>query len=99
MGDMLELGKGEVEFHIQAGRRVAEMGWDLLITVGPLSMHMAEGALSSGMEKSQIVSFADSVSTAEGIFNLIQDGDLILIKASRRIEAEKIVEKLESMGS
>lgn len=98
LGDMLELGEKEVEFHIQAGKHVAKWGWDCLVTVGSLSIHMAEGALSSGMKTNQIFSFKNSEEAAEKIWTLVRDGDLILVKGSRRIETEKIVEKLKSKG-
>ncbi len=95
LGDMLELGENEVEYHIQAGRQVAESGWDILVTVGILSQHMAEGALSSGMQADQIFSFKSSEEAAEEILHLLQEGDLILVKSSRKIEIEKIVERLK----
>lgn len=99
LGDMLELGEDEVEFHIQAGKHVARWGWDCLITVGSLSRHMAEGALSSGMKKNQIFSFHDSEEVAKDIWNLVHDGDLVLVKGSRKIQTEKIVDKMKSEGS
>lgn len=98
LGDMLELGEKEAKFHTQAGKRVAKWGWDCLVTVGPLSLHMAEGASSSGMKRNQIFSFKDSEEAAEEIWTLVHDGDLILVKGSRKIKTEKIVEKLKSTG-
>jgi UDP-N-acetylmuramoyl-tripeptide--D-alanyl-D-alanine ligase len=95
LGDMLELGEKEVEYHIQAGRQVAEWGWGILVTVGNLSQHMAEGALSSGMRAGQVISFKNSEEAAEKISPLIQEGDLVLVKASRKIGTEKIVERLK----
>lgn len=99
LGDMLELGEKESEYHIQAGRQVARWGWDALVTVGSLSQHMAEGALSSGMRKEQIFSFNDSRQAAEEIWSILEEGDLVLVKGSRRIETEKIVEKIKLEGS
>jgi len=98
LGDMLELGKDEVDFHFQAGRQVALSGWDILVTVGPLSQHMAEGAHSEGMRKNQIYSFQDSDKAAVQIWTLIQDNDLVLVKGSRGMTMEKIVERLKTKG-
>lgn len=98
LGDMLELGKEEVDFHLQAGRQVALSGWDILVTVGPLSQHMAEGAYSEGMRKNQIHSFQDSDKAAVQIWTIIQDNDLVLVKGSRGMTMEKIVEKLKTKG-
>ncbi len=98
LGDMLELGKKEVAYHIQAGRQVVKWGWDILITVGPLSKHMIKGALAAGKRKNQIFSFKNSMEAAEEIWPLIREGDLILVKGSRGIKIEKIIKKLKSKG-
>jgi len=98
LGDMLELGEKEVEYHIQAGKQVAKWGWDILMTVGPLGLHLVDGALSSGMQPDQIFSFKDSDEAAEEIWPLIQEGDLVLVKGSRKIKTEKIIEKLKKKG-
>ncbi len=98
LGDMLELGKKEKRYHHQAGKQVVESGWDFLITVGPLAVHMAEGARSAGMRKNRIHSFQDSDEAAGAIWSLIHDGDLILVKGSHGIHTEKIVDRLKSRG-
>jgi UDP-N-acetylmuramoyl-tripeptide--D-alanyl-D-alanine ligase len=98
LGDMLELGEKEVQYHIRAGRQAAEWGWNILITVGTLSRHMIEGALSSGMKEDRVFSFNSSEEAAEKIESLVQEGDLILVKGSRKIKTEKIVEKLKLKG-
>jgi UDP-N-acetylmuramoyl-tripeptide--D-alanyl-D-alanine ligase len=98
LGDMLELGNQEDDFHIQAGRAVAQNNWDLLITVGPLSRHTAEGALLNGLKKENIISFDNSSEAAAKIKKLIQKGDLILVKGSRGIRMENIVKILLEKG-
>lgn len=99
LADMLELGEKEVEYHLQAGRQVVKSGWDLLVAIGPLSRHLAEGALSSGMKKECVLSFSDVEEAAEKIRPVVQKGDLVLVKGSRKMKTEKIVEKLKSRGS
>ena len=42
LGDMLELGPEEADYHRQAGRLVKRLGWDVLVAVGPLARHLAE---------------------------------------------------------
>lgn len=93
LGDMLELGKNEVQFHRQAGKKVAESGFDILVTVGPLSRHMAKEASLSGMPN--IFTCQDSLEAVSRITSLLQDGDLILIKGSRKIGLEKIIQNLQ----
>jgi len=97
LGDMLELGEAAVSFHKEAGRQVVLSNWDLLVTVGTLSLHIADGAKSSGMHAGRIFSFPDSEEAAEHIAGLLQDGDLVLVKGSRGIRTEKIVEKIKNI--
>jgi UDP-N-acetylmuramoyl-tripeptide--D-alanyl-D-alanine ligase len=99
LGDMLELGEEGTAFHVQAGKQVAKWGWDCLVTVGSLSRHMAKGAQSAGMKRSDIHSFKDSSEAAEAILDIVRRGDLILVKGSRSIQTERIVEKLKSRGT
>ncbi len=94
LGDMLELGAKEREFHLEAGRTAALSGWDLLVTVGPLAGNMAEGAATAGMDRARIVSFADSGEAARAVPPLVAAGDLVLVKGSRGVKMEKIVESL-----
>ena len=99
LGDMLELGAKEREFHLEAGRTAALSGWDLLMTVGPLARLMADGAAAVGMDRARIVSFADSGKAARAVPPLVAAGDLVLIKGSRGVKMEKIVESLrERLG-
>jgi len=96
LGDMLELGEGSSSYHEDAGRQLVLTGWDLLVTVGPLSLHIADGAKTSGMQPERIISFPDSAEAAEQITDLLRDGDLVLVKGSRGIRTEKIVEKIKN---
>ncbi len=95
LGDMLELGEREAEFHTEAGKQVAQSGWNILVAAGPLSSYMVEGALSAGMKKEQIFHFENSTAAAGKIRSLIQEGDLILVKGSRGMTMEKVIEQLK----
>jgi UDP-N-acetylmuramoyl-tripeptide--D-alanyl-D-alanine ligase len=98
LGDMLELGGDSPKYHVSAGKKVAESGFDLLVTVGPLSTHMAEGAREAGMHKDCIFTFKDSQEAAKNLRGLLDQGDLILVKGSRGIKMEYIVEDLREEG-
>jgi len=99
LGDMLELGEQEVRYHIRAGEQVKDYNIDVLVTVGTLSRHMAEGALKSGMKEDSIFSFSDSEETADHIESLLRVGDLVLVKGSRGIKTDKIVKRLGKKGN
>jgi UDP-N-acetylmuramoyl-tripeptide--D-alanyl-D-alanine ligase len=98
LADMLELGEGEVDFHRRAGAAVVRWGWDVLITVGPLAAHIAAGAVEAGMDPDSIHSYLDSQAAAGEIGNLLGDGDLVLVKGSRGMKAETIVNRLKTRG-
>ena len=94
LGDMLELGPAAEEFHREAGREVARNGWDLLLAVGPLARGIAEGAMAAGLPKERIHIFSTSDEAAARISSLLEDGDLVLVKGSRGMRTERVVEKL-----
>jgi UDP-N-acetylmuramoyl-tripeptide--D-alanyl-D-alanine ligase len=98
LGDMLELGRGERDFHRQAGETVARTGWDVLVAVGPLAAGIADGAVEAGMRPAAIHRFADSAAAAAAIGSLVRDGDLVLVKGSRGIKTEAVVAALRARG-
>ena len=94
LGDMLELGPKEQQFHRKAGKAAADKGWDVLVTVGTLSRAMAEGAIEGGMKGEDIFSFLNAEEAAASFKDIIREGDLILIKGSRGMKMEHIVQVL-----
>lgn len=95
LGDMLELGEKESEYHLQAGKQAARYGWDLLVGVGLLSKSMVKGAHSEGLKREETFSFHDSEEAAEKIYPLLKEGDFILVKGSRAMKMDKVVERLK----
>jgi UDP-N-acetylmuramoyl-tripeptide--D-alanyl-D-alanine ligase len=95
LGDMLELGKKETYYHLQAGKQVQEYNWDLLITVGPLSRKMGEAACLAGMKKEQVVSYENADEASSEVGSLLRPGDLVLVKGSRGMKTDEIVKKLK----
>jgi UDP-N-acetylmuramoyl-tripeptide--D-alanyl-D-alanine ligase len=98
LGDMLELGKTQAAYHLEAGKLVKRYAWDVLITIGPLSHHMAEGARQAGMNDAQIISFENADEAADIVTSLLEPGDLVLVKGSRGIRTNRIVESLKKRG-
>ena len=94
LGDMLELGSGTVGFHVKAGKRVAELGLGPLFFLGDQREHLAEGARMAGMDEGRIHSFATPEEVCESLEDAVEEGDWILIKGSRRMRMERIVEGL-----
>lgn len=98
LGDMRELGKEEANYHVQAGKQAVRLGWDILIAVGPLGPKIAQGAVEEGLKKSKILTFENSEEAADKIWPLLKADDLILVKGSRAVKMEKIVDNLKEKG-
>ncbi len=98
LADMLELGEREIELHERAGEIVARLGWDVLVTVGPLAAWIASGAAAAGMRRSDIHSFPDSDAAGGAVAALLREGDLVLVKGSRGMKTEKIIDRLRAKG-
>jgi UDP-N-acetylmuramoyl-tripeptide--D-alanyl-D-alanine ligase len=88
LGDMLELGPGEVDEHRALGEYAASHGVDVLIAVGPLSTYTAE---AFGGEAHVVADAREAAALAE---ELVRPGDLVLVKASRGIGLETVAPAL-----
>jgi UDP-N-acetylmuramoyl-tripeptide--D-alanyl-D-alanine ligase len=93
LGDMLELGGYETEGHVRVGRRAMDVV-SLLITVGDLGRLIGQGALEYGMDSERVVHLEDNKAAIAHLQNLIQPGDTVLVKGSRGMKMEEIVEAL-----
>lgn len=95
LGDMLELGTFSGRFHHLVGRQAAESGIDLIVAVGKLAEHIAEGAQEAGMSQSKIKLCSVTKEACEKVAKFIKKGDTILVKGSRAMKMEGIVSELE----
>jgi len=92
---MCELGDASEAYHRALGEKVASASVDLLLTVGPQAALTASAALESGMGKSRIQRAVSSKRLARLIKSMIRDEDVILVKGSRAMELEQVVEALK----
>jgi len=90
-GDMLELGDDAEELHRSTGRRLASAGVDLLIGVGTLGRYIAIGAEVDDIDCRSFETLEDL--SAE-IVALLQPGDTVLVKGSRAMGMERLVETI-----
>lgn len=95
LGDMLELGEREEEFHREIGRLIANLKTDFLITVGKLASLMGEEAVKCGMSRENFRAFPDSESASEFVKEIVKEGDIVLVKGSRRLKMEIVSERLK----
>jgi UDP-N-acetylmuramoyl-tripeptide--D-alanyl-D-alanine ligase len=92
LGDMLELGPDERDFHHQIGERADQLGVDVLVTVGPLAEAIAERF------DGETYPVADAGEAAALVPELLAPGDVVLIKASRGVGLELVTEALVAAG-
>lgn len=92
LGDMKELGKYEIDAHRSIGI-IAGQRCDVLVTVGAAAKFIAETALEA-MDQSKVFSFSTSEEAKSKVQELMEEGDVVLIKGSRSIKMEKIVEEI-----
>lgn len=97
LGDMRELGENSAEFHHAVGAYYAEKGGALLFTLGELAQGIAAGAVACGLPRQNAVSMVD-YETAEAVAAMgdcvcqrLRRGDILLVKASRAIGAERVL--------
>ncbi len=93
LGDMLELGDIAVDAHREVGRTVAHLGVDVLIVMGSLAVYIIEGALEEGMPKDRVVVAGSHAEAAALLKERSKNGDAVLIKGSRGMKMEKILEE------
>src|SRR5260370_10048785 len=88
-GEMLELGPAGEEMHRQAGQHMASKKIDVLLGVRGLAEAMVGAAKQAGM-RAEFVSAAEEA--GEWLAREAQDGDVVLLKASRGVKLEKALE-------
>ena len=92
VGDMKELGPGSEQFHRAVGGYFAQSGADRLIAIGELARFMAEGAQEAGLDQADYFPTLDAARNA--LSREVRAGVTILVKASRSMAFEKIVDFL-----
>ncbi|MCX5677714.1 MAG: UDP-N-acetylmuramoyl-tripeptide--D-alanyl-D-alanine ligase [Candidatus Omnitrophica bacterium] len=94
-GDMLELGPEAAHFHRMAGKLIANSAATGLFTFGKLSRHTLSGAFASGMEKKSLRHCGTHDEIADILKTVAREGDVVLVKGSRGMRMEKVIERLK----
>ena len=97
LGDMLELGEGSESAHREIGRMAAFCSPEILIAVGSRSRFLAEEAEKDGL-KGKILTFRDSREAGKRLAEIVKEGDTVLIKGSRAMQMEEVVNVLLSLS-
>jgi UDP-N-acetylmuramoyl-tripeptide--D-alanyl-D-alanine ligase len=95
LGEMLELGDAADAAHREVGRAAAGL-LSLLVSVGPGAAGIAAGALEAGMEPGAVIEVEDRAAAADAIRERARAGDVVLVKASRGVELDRLVDELRT---
>ena len=91
LGDMGELGSDEYQLHVDVGTFAAQADLDMLVCIGTLSVGIKSGALAADMDTARVKSFTGVEEAQQFLEKYVREGDIVLVKASRFMELERIV--------
>ena len=94
LGDMGELGDAALEAHRATGTLVAALGLDHLFTLGRFGRSLAEAAVEGGMASERVHIGETHEEIASAVRELLQGNDWVLVKGSRSMKMERVVEAL-----
>jgi len=93
-GEMLELGIQSETLHAQCGSFAADQRLDVVVGIQGAARELVHAATGAGMPEAQAHFFDDPGSASEFVREVVESGDLLLIKGSRGVHTERIVESL-----
>jgi UDP-N-acetylmuramoyl-tripeptide--D-alanyl-D-alanine ligase len=97
LGEMLELGNRAIDLHEEVGRAAAGRNLDQLVTIGGAPADaMATAAIEAGMPASRVRHFPASDEAADAVAAMVTTGDVVLVKGSRGIKADRVVTRLSA---
>lgn len=94
LSDMKELGEFSELYHRELGKEVFQYGFDLLFTWGEMSEHIAQGAENAGMDTKNVFHFTVKDDLVDALRSNIVADDLVLIKGSRSMKMEEVVDRV-----
>ena len=95
LGDMFELGKHSAQQHLKIGEYVARQKISALYLLGPMAQRVRQGALRGGMAADHIFVGKDHKAIVRQLRTRLGSGDWLLIKGSRGMKMEKVLEGLK----
>lgn len=98
LGDMLELGTESNLMHSRLGAEAARSGMDALWAVGNFAPQVARAAERRGM-RGRVSAAAQLDQVAEQVCDYLKPGDFLLVKGSRGMRMERLIERLKTAAN
>ncbi|MBN2072075.1 MAG: UDP-N-acetylmuramoyl-tripeptide--D-alanyl-D-alanine ligase [Candidatus Krumholzibacteriota bacterium] len=95
LGDMLELGESSRDLHIEMGELCGKAGVDGLLTLGNFTVELSRAAAIQRKAPENISHFIDTGKLATYLDSFLNEGDCVLVKGSRGMHMEKVIEEME----
>ena len=95
-GEMLELGPESPRLHRDARRHAAAQHLDCVVGVQGDAAELVKGSVEGGLPREDVHFFSSAADAAGFLLEFLQPGDLLLVKGSRGVRMERIVEALRA---
>lgn len=95
MGDMGELGDAADDAHHNAGARAAKLGLDAVFAYGERASLVCDAAIAGGLDRANVAVFTSHDAVADRVAEIMRAGDWVLVKGSRAMKMERVVQALE----
>ncbi|RIL06738.1 MAG: UDP-N-acetylmuramoyl-tripeptide--D-alanyl-D-alanine ligase [Proteobacteria bacterium] len=99
VGDMGELGETAPAAHRATGRLAAALGLDFVFALGRHAGEVVAGAVEGGLARERAVEGADHADLAARVAAVLRGSDWVLVKGSRSMQMERVVEALSQAGA
>ncbi len=99
LGDMGELGETARDAHREAGRLAAELGIDFVFALGEHAGEVVAGAVAGGLARERAIAGSDHDDLASRVRAVLRGSDWVLVKGSRSMKMELVVQALSQNGS
>lgn len=94
LGHMAELGQYSEQEHRMIGMKAAEVGANVLVTVGELARDIRRGAIEAGVPEERTHYFEGPVQAGRWLDGEVHKGDIVLVKGSQSARMEKVVKDI-----
>jgi UDP-N-acetylmuramoyl-tripeptide--D-alanyl-D-alanine ligase len=94
-GEMLELGSQSPDFHYNCGKTAAQAGLDFIVGVQGQAQHLVNAARLCGYDEKHALFFNEVPEAADWLQKEVREGDLVVVKGSRGVRTERVLEVLK----